>query len=393
MTPTTPARAKILFIDDDANILAALARGLRRGYALDVALGPQTGLQRLEENGPYAVVVTDMNMPGMNGLQFLTQARQIAPETVRMMLTGNVDQQTVVDALHQGEVFRFLLKPTTPEQMAVALDAGLAHYKQAIESKEVLEATLKGSVRLLMEVLASVAPESFDYSQHLRRRLRSLVEALGQESDWELETIALLSQIGLVTVPASLVSKARLGCTLSAAEQDVLRRVPEAGANLLANIPCLEPVAQAIRYSGKNFDGGGWPITGPVGPDLPLGSRLLRVLSGMDHLAAGGLSPRDALTAMQRHADRYDPRVVAAALKCFGQDRGVEPVPAVRTSVLVAVEDLKVGQTLAADVEASDGKLLISSGHCLTESLLERLHNFAAVGLFKELVRIECDAP
>lgn len=389
MTPKTPAIPKILCVDDDSNVLAGLVRTLRRRYSLDVALGPETGLTRLAANGPYAVVVCDMNMPGMDGVRFLARACEIAPDTVRMMLTGHASVQTAVDALHHGHVFRFLIKPTPPEALADALDAGLAQYKQVCAEKDLMGETLQGVVRVLVEILSTVAPESFDQSQSMRERLSVLMEALGLESTWEIEIIGLLSQIGLVTVPPTLVQRARTGCVLTPAEQDVLRRAPEAGANLLANVPRLAPVARAIRYSGKNFDGTGWPIDGPVGADLPLGSRLLRLLSGLDEMTAGGMREREALVSMQRHADRFDPRIVAAALKAFENDKRDEAARAAPAAALVAVEDVKVGQTLAAHVTTEDGKLLIPSGSCLTASLLERLRNFANMGLFKGLVRVE----
>src|SRR6184192_4097590 len=104
--------------------------------------------------GPYVVVVADMQMPGMNGVQFLTKAEAFSPDTVRIMLTRNADQKTAADAVNQGHVFRFLNKPCSPEQLAVTLTAGLKQYKLITAERELLESTLNGSVKLLTDILS-----------------------------------------------------------------------------------------------------------------------------------------------------------------------------------------------------------------------------------------------
>ena len=83
--------AKILLVDDEPAVLAAYERSLRKDFEVDTAIGGELGLKAIREHGPYATVISDMRMPGMSGTQFLTQARQAAPDTVRMLLTGYTD--------------------------------------------------------------------------------------------------------------------------------------------------------------------------------------------------------------------------------------------------------------------------------------------------------------
>ena len=85
---------KILCVDDEPNILQAYQRSLRKDFQIDTADGGEQALALMASAGPYAVIVSDMRMPGMDGVQFLTSARALAPETVRIMLTGNADQKT-----------------------------------------------------------------------------------------------------------------------------------------------------------------------------------------------------------------------------------------------------------------------------------------------------------
>jgi len=106
---------KILCVDDEPNVLKAYKRGLRSNFAIDIATSGGEALQFIESRGPYAVIVSDMRMPQMNGIELLNTVKQCAPDTVRIMLTGNADQQTAIDAVNPGEIFRFLNKPCQPE--------------------------------------------------------------------------------------------------------------------------------------------------------------------------------------------------------------------------------------------------------------------------------------
>src|SRR5579862_8246205 len=130
---------RILCVDDEANILAAHQRNLRKQFALEVALGPDEGLAVLERNGPFAVVVSDMRMPVMNGVEFLSRVKQKWPDTVRMVLTGNADVSNAIQSVNQGNIFRFLTKPCPTEQFTHALQDGIAQYQLIKAERELLE--------------------------------------------------------------------------------------------------------------------------------------------------------------------------------------------------------------------------------------------------------------
>ena len=104
----------ILCVDDDANLLEGLKRQLRKQFTLETALSGEAGLVVVKEDGPFAVVVSDMRMPGMNGARFLAQVRAMAPDTVRILLTGQTDIQDAIVAVNEGHIFRFLTKPCPP---------------------------------------------------------------------------------------------------------------------------------------------------------------------------------------------------------------------------------------------------------------------------------------
>ena len=302
--------ASILFVDDEPNILAGYQRQLRKLFTVDTAESGAEGLAKLKASGPYAVIISDMQMPGMNGVEFLTQAAGIAPNSVRIMLTGNADQQTATAALNEGRIFRFLNKPCPPETMAQALQAGLAQYKLITAEKELLEKTLTGSIGILVDVLSISHPQMFARGKKLRDCVRETAVALDYRNRWELEVAALLSQIGSLTIPGEILLKGRARMALSPEERDILERAPESGCNLLAKIPRLETVAQIIRYQHKNYNGTGTPIDAVNGEAIPFGARILKVLSDMLDMEADNTPRSMAFRMMRTRHGCYDPVVV-----------------------------------------------------------------------------------
>jgi DNA-binding NtrC family response regulator len=141
-------------VDDEPNVLAAFRRQLRTCFDIETAEGPELGLQTLRENGPFAVVLSDPRMPGMNGPQFLAAVKQLVPDTVRMMLTGQAGLNDAVAAANEGNIFRFLTKPCPQEVLFKALEAALEQYRQVMAERELLEKTLHGVNNVLTEILS-----------------------------------------------------------------------------------------------------------------------------------------------------------------------------------------------------------------------------------------------
>ena len=379
---------KILCVDDDANILAGFQRNLRKQFALDIAGGGEQGLAAIEANGPYAVVVADMQMPGMNGIQFLTKLEQRAPDTVRVMLTGNVDQKTAMDAVNEGHVFRFLTKPCSPESLAATLEAALGQYRLVTAEREILERTLNGTTKALSDILSILDPAAFGLGQKLRDYMRAYLKHLKIAQTWDLELAAMLCQVGYVTIPAPVLAKFRANLTLRSEEKDMLARIPRTGADLLANIPRLEGVAEIVLNQNKNFDGTGFPVGPLAREEIPLGSRVLRVLSDLIALEERGLARPKALAEMQARPGVYDPRVLESVSVCFDvfMSDHAEPGKAVQE---ITIKELCVRHLLVDKIETLDGVMLVGGGRLVTPMLLEKLKNFAAVNGIREPIRVQ----
>jgi response regulator RpfG family c-di-GMP phosphodiesterase len=308
---------RILFVDDDPKILIGYQRNLVRDFVIETAASGEEALRMLRTLGPYALIISDMNMPGMNGIQFLTKAKEISPDTIRMMLTGNADMSTAIDAVHEGSIFRFLMKPCSVDKLATAINAGITQYRLVNSERELLENTLSGSVRVLIEILAMLDPKLFGRAQALKQHARALADIMHLPNVWKLELAALLAQIGLVTLPRTVLHKLQSHLSISETERDLVNRVPEVSGNLLCKIPRLEEVAEIIRYQNKNFDGTGLPDDNIAGEAIPLGARLLKILMCLIEQESQGFSKQAALSAMRRQQDRFDQKLVEVAFTYF----------------------------------------------------------------------------
>ena len=202
---------KILFVDDEPAILSAFTRLLRYDslkvefpaipeFIVETAPGGQTGLAAIRERGPYAVIVSDLRMPGMDGVRFLEETRAIAAASARIMLTGQGDIATAIDGVNRGALFRFLTKPCDTETLVAALEAGLNQYLLVTAERQVLDQTLAGSVKVLTEVLSLVNPSASSRALRVRRVVSHMVQRLHLRDPWQLELASLLSQIGYLTL-------------------------------------------------------------------------------------------------------------------------------------------------------------------------------------------------
>src|ERR1700733_13680361 len=143
---------RVLFVDDEPQVLEGIQRALRKQVDLQTAAGGAEGLRLLSEAGPFALVISDMRMPIMNGAQFLAKVRVQSPETVRMILSGQADLQATIAAVNEGHIYRFLSKPCPADQLLAAIADGLKQYRLLTAEKVLLEQTLSGCVTMLIDI-------------------------------------------------------------------------------------------------------------------------------------------------------------------------------------------------------------------------------------------------
>ncbi|MEM7677965.1 MAG: HD domain-containing phosphohydrolase, partial [Myxococcota bacterium] len=224
-------------------MLKAYERRLRKRFQIETALCSEEGVTAVNFLGPFAVIISDMMMPRENGAEFLGRILKMAPESVRVMLTGNADQPTATAAINQGRVFKFLNKPCEAETLEVAIEEGIAEYRRTRAERELLSQTVVGAVDLLSKVLALTNPEAFGCGGRLKTIVKDIAEAGGWDNAWRHEAAALLSQIGYVAVPQAVLDKHLTGEELSFEERTVLESHPRIAGELISAIPRLEAIA------------------------------------------------------------------------------------------------------------------------------------------------------
>jgi response regulator RpfG family c-di-GMP phosphodiesterase len=372
---------KILLVDDDQNILSGYRRSLRNEFRVETAEGGEAGLEVLRGNGPFAVVVSDLRMPGMDGNQFLREVRCTFPDTVRMMLTGQADLQAASEAVNEGNIFRFLFKPCPQEVLSKALGDGIRQYRLVKTERDLLENTLSGTVQLMVDILALVNPAAFGRASRLQQIVRLLLPHFGRENAWKLDVSAMLSQIGLVSLPAETVAKNCAGEAPSPDEASMLESHPTCGRDLLARIPRLEEVAHNIAYQAKRFDGSGPPYEGVRGRQIPLGGRILKIALDYDTLLQSGAAPEAAFSELNNRKGWYDPEVLNTL------EQAVLNVRTGYTFHLISAAQLGTGMLLPDGVKTIHGNLVVGQGAEVTPAMLTKLQNFARFQGLTEPIR------
>lgn len=370
MSDATPL-PRILLVDDEPRLLKALSRQLRREFTIETAGGSAEGLRLLRHRGPFSVIVSDFSMPGTNGDEFLAKTRDIAPDVVRVLLTGHASLQEAAATVNRGQVYRLLLKPIDGDDLKHALLGAVEQFQLITAERELLEQTLQGSVKVLADVLALINPVMFARMTRTRRVVTSVLDVAEPQLRWPIDLAAMLSQLGAVSLPKEVSERLEAGRTLRPNEQAMVDALPEIAVQLLCAVPRLAPVCDAIRYSRKWYNGTGRPADGVAGDDIPLGGRVLCLAEDFDELTTRGASDTEALTALNARRERYDPDLLKALAVAVSEWDSAYVQQ-------VAMVELEPGMLFTAEVRARSGTVLVPRGQEVTRSVIARLRNFSA---------------
>ena len=375
------SRHRVLLVDDEPALLEGLALQLRRRFEVLTATSGAAGLAALNRQGPFAVVVSDMRMPAMLGTGFLRRARDLAPDTVRLVLTG--DAGAAIEAINEAQVFRFLKKPCAPKLLRDAVEAGVAEHVRRTEARTRLDDALRGSVQILMNLLAVSSPAAFGRADRLRRRVLDVAARMGVQDVWALEVSAMLSQLGCVTLPAQTAERLYYARELEPDELEQVSRLPQVTADLLAGVAYLEPVRQILRDHTLPFRDPDAVRADDSAPPRtpPLEARILKLVVDYDTLETLGVAAEERPGKLQARAHEYDPTVLSAFIDMLS-DQNLCGRPAE-----IARAELRLGMVLAADIVTTQGRLLLARGLELSEAALTHLAHFAP-GAIREPISV-----
>jgi response regulator RpfG family c-di-GMP phosphodiesterase len=374
---------RVLCVDDDARLLEGLTPHLRRDYRFQTATGGEEALQLLEKSGPVAVVVSDMRMPGMDGASFLGRIAQQYPNTTRLLLTGDPGRDGAVRAINEGQIYRFLTKPCPPHELKAAINAGVRQHELVTAEKILLQETLLGSIKTLVDVLAMLQPAAFGRAGRLKRMALEVAADLGRPQYWQLETAALLSQLGYLSLPQDLVEKYYAGARLTPEEKTSLQEVPRTARRLLGSIPRLDSVLHILDALETPAE-----AQAKLAQDVGLGARILSLVLDYDMLVTQGSSEKDAVDTLKARGPRYDQQLLEVLARRVGAEITTDEIKE------LPLRDLLLGMVLLKEVRTEQGALLVPQGFEVTTSFLERMRNFAPAMLNEPVkVMIKATAP
>src|SRR3990172_3914530 len=334
---------RVLFVDDEQSLLNGIERRLTGLFELSTASSGAAALLTMDENGPFAVVVTDMRMPKMDGVQFIKEARSRWPDSVYIMLTGNQDQATAIQALNEGHVFRFLTKPCQSTDLIKAVEAGLRQYQLVTSEKELLQNTFCGAIAVLTDVLELSHPNIFNRTARIQEIVQALQTELGLEDHWEYKLAARLGLLGLALLPDEERAQFEIGVQTSMGLSELIRHAATTGQRLIERIPRLSTVAKIIGQQ-PDVDGSAVvQIPRTEGAKAMMGATLLRVAVQWDCLIREGLSQSAAIDEMRRSLPRLSLEMVDALRELPLEEEGGETVE-------VNLLDLDEGMVLCDDV-------------------------------------------
>jgi response regulator RpfG family c-di-GMP phosphodiesterase len=326
------------------------------------------------------VIVSDMRMPQMDGVELLSKIKATYPDTVRIMLTGNADVQTAAKAVNEGSIFRFLTKPCSKELMATTLTAALMSYRLVTAEKQLLEHTLSGSVQVLTEVLSLVNPAAFGRGARARRYIHHIVTRLSLGSHWKFDVAAMMSQLGCVALDPDTIERVYGGQELSSQDKARYDSHPLIARDLLSKIPRMEPIAWIVAHQNKPIAVEG-DIADRDKADMRLGAQILQVALGFDDLLRKGLSRVEAATRLARQHRGLDARIFEALVE-------LEPETADKQVRRLPIDQLVPGMIVEEDIRTGAGVLVVAKGQEVTSPLILRLKNFRASQAIEDAVQV-----
>ena len=366
---------RVLCVDDEPNLLAGLERTLFGEFDVTTAPGGALGLELIESEPCFAVIVSDMRMPGMDGAEFLAKARERSPDSTRILLTGQADTESAIAAINHGAIFRYLCKPCPSEVLIPTLNEAVERHRSAVIEHDMMETTLAGVVDSMTQVLGLIAPWASMRSATIQTCVKQAARTLDWPNAWIGNMAAALSHIGCVSVPSDIVQRDMAGRPLEAEERAILDSHPETAFRLLQSIPRLDAVAQVVRYQNT-------PAPADADPDVVLGAELLRAASAL----ARELANQQPMTRALEAVAKLDPPVrygVSQALRSVKLHSGNSPRSA-------RVSDLLPGWVVAEDIKTRQGGLVLGEGRELTVTAIMALRNLLATGSIEEPLLVAC---
>ena len=329
---------KVLYVDDDEESCSAFRFSMSDQNVGVYTLSDSSIIEDfLKSNGPFAVVLSDQIMPRKDGVEVLHEVMKASPDTMRVLVTGYADMDAIKGAINKGGITRYVSKPWNDEEVCALINDLVKRYNTAMERQSLLsdlavknevlqlslEGTASGIASLLSDLIDAVGKDVTSQNFRIKKlgaAILTMMPELSEKENWEISRALDLFNLGLALLPPFVQLR------IISEGVDVIRGIPAAkdhhlnAAKLLGEIPGFGGVSKIILLMRKDFDGNGEPQSDKTrGKDLPLGSRILRILLDLEEQSTGRFRGRQLLEGMMRKQRFYDTDLIGKLL-------GKEPV-------------------------------------------------------------------
>lgn len=373
-------KPRILVVDDDNFLLKVFRNSLNENeFEFDAAISGERALEKVkDQETPYEVIVSDMLMPGINGVQLLNTMREQYPDTVRILLTGCSDITCISEAINQVDVFRFIPKPLNPNKVNIVIRDAVKQQRLVVAEHEILQNTLVKSVDALVKILEVTNGTAFALTEHVRTYSVTLGTQLKAPKMWGLEIAALLSQIGCITIPELVLERYYWGDELTPKENAMLSNHGEVGKSIIGNIPRLEEVADVVAAANRLIDLKGFEERHLIS----MHAAIIKVAIEFDMLARRGKGKEEILEILSDEKRGLPPALLEAL-------EHVEIVAPQTVTVELEIDQIKNGMYIEENVKTKEGVLIVSKGHRVNEAVRNRLINFFDEGEIDRIIKVK----
>ena len=356
---------KILCVDDEESILRGFQLNLRNKFEIHLASDGQEGLELFEREGGFAVVLSDMRMPRMNGAEMLAAIKKIDPEVVTVLLTGYTDFESAMAAVNEGNVFRMLSKPCPPETLNKVLNDAVEQHDLICSKRILLDQTLRGAVDALAQSLATSQPLFFGRAQRLCRISNALAEQVNMPDSWQVGMAAIFSQIAYSSIPQHLSDEIYHRKELAPEVKSMVADLPDETLKIIDLIPGLEGIKKIlqridVQHKFEVEDGTG----------VRTGASILKVALDYDYYAEQGHDESLIVSTLHSRAEVYDPTVVEALRQHLSVSSEIYQLSK------ISPRELEIGMILMEDLHLEEGMLIASGGADVDRQLLKVIRNY-----------------
>lgn len=422
-TSDTQSIWNVLCVDDESMVLRALKRLLKNTeFNFFAASSAKEGATLMAQTS-IDIVISDMQMPEINGAEFLARIAEEYPHCYRILLTGYSDNDSTVSAINEGQVHRYLQKPWNNDELLLTLtqaaerlsleqekqqllktvkqqnealntlnqdleqkiELRTRQIRQAMTKLEIVNSQIKKNQRATLKVFYNLISLNENLGGKHAEQISELCELIARKLELEpaevtaVQLAGLLSELGLLSLPEKI--KTLPFSKLSSAEQKVFLEHPMKAYIALAPAQNLNDVAEIIKHQYEQFCGAGTP-DGLYGTQIPLGARILAVARDYINSINGKLydickSRNDALKQLNKDAGIiYDNEIVELLPELIPQ---LEHKALQASERMVTIIQLEAGMELSRNLYNQNEILLLPAGHRFTNATLERVQSLEKV--------------